>query len=157
MGVSNLTGARSPSIDARYRTEYQRLVALAAFLLGSGQSAEDVVQDAFIALGARGLEAIDAPAGYLTTIVVNGCKRHLRTNGRVSPREVLDLPPSTDERLVEFVSLLGQLSERKRPVVVLRYWAGFTTEEIASYLGCRPGTVGSLLHRAINDLKGRER
>ena len=35
----------------------------------------------------------------------------------------------------------------QRAAIVLRYWHDLDEREIASALGCRPGTVGSLLHR----------
>jgi len=35
----------------------------------------------------------------------------------------------------------------------LRYFVDIPDAEIAEVLGCRPATVRTLLHRAINDLK----
>jgi RNA polymerase sigma factor (sigma-70 family) len=37
--------------------------------------------------------------------------------------------------------------------VVLRYYAGLTTDEIASELGCPPGSVGPWIHRALAKLR----
>ena len=50
-------------------------------------------------------------------------------------------------------SPVGRLSARKRAAVVLRYFVDIPDAEIAEVLGCRPATVRTLLHRAINDLK----
>lgn len=151
--MSSLAASRSADLDEVYRSESHRLVALASFLLGSGSDAEDVVHDAFIALAGRARGTVVSPDRYLTTTVVNGCKRQLRVRGRVEPSDVIELPPSSDVRLVEFVDQLSRLSQKKRTAVVLRFWAGYDTNEIASYLGCRPGTVGSLIHRATKELK----
>jgi RNA polymerase sigma factor (sigma-70 family) len=37
--------------------------------------------------------------------------------------------------------------------VVLRYYAGLPEREIAEVLGVRPGTVKSMLHRALAQLR----
>jgi RNA polymerase sigma factor (sigma-70 family) len=37
--------------------------------------------------------------------------------------------------------------------VVLRYYAGLSEREIAAALGVRPGTVKSMLHRALAQLR----
>ena len=49
--------------------------------------------------------------------------------------------------------VLAELPARQRAAVVLRYWHDLDERDIADALGCRPGTVGSLLHRAIARLR----
>jgi DNA-directed RNA polymerase specialized sigma24 family protein len=37
---------------------------------------------------------------------------------------------------------------------VLRYYADLPVAEVAAVLGCQPGAVKSMLHRALAQLKG---
>jgi RNA polymerase sigma factor (sigma-70 family) len=45
------------------------------------------------------------------------------------------------------------LPERQRTVLVLRFYADETDEQIAATLGCRRGTVRSLASRALSALR----
>jgi RNA polymerase sigma factor (sigma-70 family) len=53
----------------------------------------------------------------------------------------------------ELFDVLETLPARQRAAIVLRYWHDLDDRDIAGALGCRPGTVGSLLHRAISRLR----
>jgi len=53
----------------------------------------------------------------------------------------------------ELFDVLAALPDRQRAAVVLRYCHDLDENQIADALGCRPGTVGSLLHRAIAQLR----
>jgi RNA polymerase sigma factor (sigma-70 family) len=48
---------------------------------------------------------------------------------------------------------LARLKPRQRAAVFLRYYLDLPEAEIAAALGCRPGTVKSLLHRSLAILK----
>ena len=48
---------------------------------------------------------------------------------------------------------LDALSSRQRLAVVLRFYEDLPESEIAELLGCRPGTVKSLLDRAKHTLR----
>ena len=45
------------------------------------------------------------------------------------------------------------LPDRYRAALVLRYYEDLSEADIAAALGCRPGTVKSLLHRGLAKLK----
>ena len=136
-----------------YRTHYLRMVRLAFLLTGSNAHAEEIVQEAFIRLRTRA--GLADPAAYLRAVVVNGCRDHLRRRG-IHDRAALRLV--RDEAVVDQVDELGDALERlpgrQRAVLVLRYYEGMTEAEIASLLGCRPGTVKSLAHRGLAQLRG---
>ncbi len=53
----------------------------------------------------------------------------------------------------ELGDALANLPPKRRAVVVLRYYAGLRQREIAEVLGLRPGTVKSMLHRALAQLR----
>jgi RNA polymerase sigma factor (sigma-70 family) len=49
--------------------------------------------------------------------------------------------------------LLSVLRPRQRVAVTLRYYEGLSEQQIADVLGCRPGTVKSLLSRSMVKLQ----
>ena len=56
------------------------------------------------------------------------------------------------DRLV-LAEALDRLPVRQRAALVLRYWHDLPEREIARVLGCAPGTVKSLLSRALATLR----
>lgn len=141
------------SLAELFEAEYERMVRLAFLLVGSNEVAEELVQDAFVRLQRR-WESVQSPGGYLRTTVVNACRDHHRRRAvreafRPDPRPPVTIPEPDDiaERLLKV------LTPRRRAAVVLRYWEGLPDEEIAELLDCRPATVRSLVHRALNQLR----
>jgi RNA polymerase sigma factor (sigma-70 family) len=45
--------------------------------------------------------------------------------------------------------MLRRLPDRQRIALVLRFYEDLPEREIADLLGCRPGTVKSLIHRGL--------
>jgi len=136
-----------------YRLELDAQVRRAVLLLGSNDIANDVVHDAFIAVYRR-WETLDEPGPYLHMTVLNGCRgihRQRSRQRRLLPRFVdRGAPASTDEHLDD---LLAALPFNQRAAVVLRFYGGLTTEEIARVLGCAAGSVGPWIHRALATLR----
>jgi RNA polymerase sigma-70 factor (sigma-E family) len=141
-------------VEGLCRAEWKPMVRLAYLLCGDQEGAEDIVQDAFVALGRRwdSLRSTDAAATYLRTAVVNGTRSVLRR--RMTARRLLD--PIRDERVEaaentavrneeqrRVVDLIRELPRRQREVIVLRYYAGLSEAEIANTLGVSTGTVKS--------------
>src|SRR5262245_22633570 len=136
-----------------YRLELEGQVRRAVLLLGSNDIANDVVHDAFIAVY-RHWNSLDEPGPYLHTTVLNACRgvhRQRSRHRRLLPRFVdRGAPASTDEYLDD---LLAELPFNQRAAVVLRFYGGLTTEEIARELGCAPGSVGPWISRALAKLR----
>ncbi len=138
-----------------YRAEHDRLVRLAALLLGSTAVAEDVVQDAFAKLHAR-RGPVDVPEAWLRTVVVHACHNERRRWATARRHAVRVARPDTvteDPAVDDLVVVLRVLPARQRAVVVLRFYEDLSEAEIALVLGCRPGTVKSSLHRALARLR----
>jgi RNA polymerase sigma-70 factor (sigma-E family) len=146
-----------------YRSHRLGLLRLAVLLTDDRATAEDVVQDAFVALQRR-WHAVDpaAAAGYLRTSVVNGA-RTLHRRRRVARRHLQsvvleDAPPADlavllgDEQR-EVIEALRTLPRRQREVLVLRYWSELSEAEIAAALGVARGTVKSSASRALTALE----
>jgi RNA polymerase sigma-70 factor (sigma-E family) len=142
------------AFEAFYRAEYPRAVRLAFLLTRSDLAAEDLAQEAFAAVHARYTE-LAAPAGYLRTCVVNGCRRWHRSRAREGRRLELARPveQTTETGAGELLDAVASLPYRHRAVIVLRYWADCSEQEIADALGCRPGTVKSIASRALARLR----
>jgi RNA polymerase sigma factor (sigma-70 family) len=137
--------------DDVYGAERMRLVRLALLLTGSDAAAEDLVQDAAVRVQARWSDVAE-PRAYLRAAVVNASRSWVRHQA-IARRLPLASEAVLDDRSVELWDALARLRERSRTALVLRYWGGLTTIEIAEHLGCAPGTVGSLLHRGLAELR----
>lgn len=140
-----------------YAMEHEGQVRRAFLLLGAAASAHDVVADAFLAVYRR-WDSIESPGPYLNRCVLNGCRDWANRRVRETPSardphevpDVRDKPPEAADHLGE---LLLELPFRQRAAVVLRFYGGHSEAEIAEALECRPGTVGSLIHRALAALR----
>jgi RNA polymerase sigma factor (sigma-70 family) len=148
-----VTATSYPTLDELFRDRWVPSVRLATALTSDRGAAEEIVQDAFLALSRR-WTTVDNPAGYLRTAVVNRCHDHHRRLG--VRRRVLPPPPEVSQQAPEYDELwtvLARLPERRRAALVLRYYEDLPIDEIARLLDCRPGTVSSLLHRGLADLE----
>ncbi len=152
-----MTGAAPPPASASwpgaepvYTAAYRELLRVAYVLTGSGAIAEDVVHDVFCRVGPR-IAQLDNPVAYLRVAVVNQCRSIHRRSAR-APR--LAAPePVLDGRLIEFQDALRGLNERQRTAIVMRYLCDLPDAEIADLIGCRVGTVRTLIHRGLAELR----
>jgi RNA polymerase sigma factor (sigma-70 family) len=137
----------------------------ASVLTGSREEADEISQDVavdvLVSIGKlRDPAAFDA---WVHRITVRRVMRLLRLR-RLSGSRQMPLALVTERRSngdeVELVSLraalgeaLAQLPDRQRLAVALRYVHDLSHAEIAKALGCRVGTVDSLLSRARGALR----
>ncbi len=146
-----------------YRRERPGLLRLAVLLTGGHAQAEDVVQDAFVALQRRWPSLADqnGAAGYLRVSVVNGARSlHRRRAVAWRHRRVPEpdgLPPADAALLLaeehrEVIVAVRRLPRRQQEVLVLRYWSGLSEAEIAATLGVSRGTVKTCASRAMAKL-----
>ncbi|HEV7758624.1 MAG TPA: sigma-70 family RNA polymerase sigma factor [Acidimicrobiales bacterium] len=140
------------TFDDLFRRRYQPMVRVAYLLVGSQAEAEDVVQDAFARIELRWAK-LDNPEGYLHRVVVNRSHDVLRRR-RIEQRfRALRRDETTELHANELGDALAALSPKRRTAVVLKYYAGLREREIAEVMGVRPGTVKSMLHRALAQLR----
>lgn len=151
------------ALDELYERYKTMAYSIAYRITNDATLAEDVVQDAFLALQRR-WSAVDpaAAAGYLRTSVVNGV-RSLHRRRAVARRHLHavrteDEPPADAALLLtedqrEVVAALRTLPRRQREVLVLRYWSELSEAEIADVLGVARGTVKSSASRALASLQ----
>jgi DNA-directed RNA polymerase specialized sigma24 family protein len=144
------------SFEAFYLASYESLVRLAFVLTSSREIAEDLVQDSFVRLH-RHYDNVEAPDRYIRRTVVNASRSHFRRAGRErDKRPLLYVVPGgggAPGASGELNDVLLTLPYRQRAAVVLRYYSDLSENEIAEILGCRPGTVGSLIHRGLERMR----
>jgi RNA polymerase sigma-70 factor (sigma-E family) len=144
------------SFAGAYAAYYDQMIRLALVTTGSVAAAEDVVQDAFVALY-RSWDEVAEPGAWLRRVVVNRSTswlRRLAVARRYAARAVpgtAQPPPTADDAAVR--AALRRLRPRQRAAVFLRFYLDQSEAQIAETLGCPPGTVKSLLHRGLATLK----
>jgi RNA polymerase sigma-70 factor (sigma-E family) len=146
-----LAGAEKTNFGDFYAGHYSDLVRLATLLSGSADAAPDLVQDCFVRLHGH-WTAVHDPLPYVRRSVVHACASHHRSMAR---GRRLPTPEAQDSQLGadELEDALAKLPARQRAAVVLRYYGDLPDADIARALRCRPGTVRSLIHRALADLR----
>jgi RNA polymerase sigma-70 factor (sigma-E family) len=134
-----------------YADHFTDLVRLAALLSGSPDNAPDLVQDCFVRLHGH-WTSVREPLPYVRRSVVHACASHHRRVARARRQPPPEVRVSVLEA-DEMEDALARLPTRQRAAVVLRYYGDLPDADIAAALRCRPGTVRSLIHRALADLR----
>lgn len=165
------------SDDRAFEVLYDRhsrvAYSLAYRLLGDRQAAEDLVQDAFLAIW-RGSATYAISRGsvrtWLLSILHNRGIDRLRTSSAVARRqEALEIayrasdgaePDVADQAIVREQAgvvrdALVTLPEEQRQVVQLAYYGGFTHQEISELLSVPLGTVKSRMRLALERIRRR--
>ncbi len=146
-----------------YSMHYAALVRLAAMLVRDTPTAEEVVQDAFIAMhdGWDRLRDTEKALAYMRQAVVNRSRSVLR-HRTVVEKNLQKPPPDMPSAeagaltLLErsaVVAALRDLPERQREAIVLRYYADLSEAEIAATMGISRGAVKSHTSRAMAALR----
>src|SRR3954449_3566933 len=161
--TSAVPASADEAVELLYATHWYRLVRLATLLTRDASVAEELVQDAFVSLHHRWQSLADPAAahGYLRTTVINNARSALRHRG-VEERYRQPGPPDPagpEERAVQatedarVLTALRTLSRRQQEVLVLRYYADLSEQDIASTLGLTKGAVKSHAHRGLAALR----
>ena len=120
------------AVTALYSTHYRSLVRLSALLLRDVATAEEVVQDSFVAMhdGWRRLRDSEKALSYLRQSVVNRSRsvlRHRVVVDRNAPKPPPDMPSAEQGAFAQLersavVTALRTLPARQREALVLRYY-----------------------------------
>ena len=140
------------SLEELYRDEYLGFLNALAPVCGSREAARDVVQEAFaVALRERRkLRKEDSLAPWVWKIAY---RLALRERAHATFAELPDdLTILDPERDPELDAAIRSLPPQRRLVLFLRYYAGFSYDEIADALQISEGTVGATLTQARNAL-----
>jgi RNA polymerase sigma-70 factor (sigma-E family) len=151
------------AVTELYATHYKGLVRMAFFLVRDTPTAEEVVQDAFVAMadGWQRLRDAEKALAYLRQAVVNKARSVLRHRTVVDKnmlKAVPDMPSAEHGALVllersAVVSALRELPDRQREAIVLRYYADLSEAEIAATMRISQGAVKSHTARGMRALR----
>jgi RNA polymerase sigma-70 factor (sigma-E family) len=162
-GTAVVRWGADEAVTHLYAAHYRSLVRLAALLLRDTSAAEEVVQDAFVAMhGAwRRLADPDRALAYLRQSVVNRSRSALRHRDVVA-RHAPAPPPHaasaehgalTALEHASVMAALRRLPQRQREVLVLRYYADLSEADIAETMGISRGAVKSHAARGMAALR----
>jgi RNA polymerase sigma-70 factor (sigma-E family) len=162
-GLVAVDAAAGDLLTALYISHYRELVRLAAFLTSDRDSAEEIVQDAYVKVHGswRGVRELDKAEAYLRTTVVNLSRSRLRRRqvaAKHRPQPALDVASAETSALQivqreAVLSALQALPRRQREAVVLRYYGDLTEAQTAAAMGCSVGSVKSHTSRAMMALR----
>jgi RNA polymerase sigma-70 factor (sigma-E family) len=151
------------AVAVLYQAHYAVLVRVAALLIGELAAAEDVVQDSFVAVHREWWRLRDTNKAlpYLRRSVINRSRspiRHRVVAGR-HPPTLGPEPPSAEESALAVagqspvLAALSALPRRQREVLVLRYYADLSEEQIAAAMGITRDAVNACTARARDFLR----
>lgn len=135
-------------------------MAAVRIIVRDAATAEDLTQEAFARayLSWSKLWPDGNPAGWVYRVATNlamswhrRAGRELRAVARLGRRAQMTSP--APEAYPELHRAVEALPPRQRSAVALRYVLGLSTNEAAEAMGCRPGTVKSLLFSARERLR----
>jgi RNA polymerase sigma-70 factor (ECF subfamily) len=153
---------------AWYEAYGRAVYSYVRFHLPSADAAEDVTADTFLK-AFRAADRYDAARGQPRTWIFRIAQNTLRDHQRrarirrhlplATMRDLASDSPSPEERLLweeqvaRLLSALGDLAERDRELISLRYGSGLDTAEVAEVLGVRESAVRTRLWRALERLR----
>ncbi|GAB2459003.1 SigE family RNA polymerase sigma factor [Nocardioides hungaricus] len=149
------------ALEQLYAAHWRRLVRLSVLLVRDQGTAEEVVQDAFVAVHGRWsrLRDPDRALAYLRQAVVNRSRSALRHRAVVArhaatlrPLDAADPTPDADRRAA-VLDAMRTLPDRQREVLALRYYLDLSEADIADTLGISRGAVKSHASRGAAALR----
>jgi RNA polymerase sigma-70 factor (sigma-E family) len=150
-------------LTALYVGHYRELVRLAALLLDSVETSEEVVQEAYIrAHGAwHRITDEDKALAYLRSTVLNLARsrmRHRLVQRKYAPKPMPDAASAEHGAMAGLeraavIAALRKLPAKQREAVVLRYYADLSEREIAESMGISGGAVKTHIHRGMAALE----
>lgn len=154
--------APSANFKAALLAEIPTLRAFALSLTGSGDRADDLVQDSLVK--AWGASASFTEGTSLRAWLFTIARNTFYSNHRKSRREVQDVDGAAASRLVsnpaqighldlaDFRTALASVPDDQREALILVGASGFSYEEAAEICGCAVGTIKSRVNRARQKL-----
>jgi RNA polymerase sigma-70 factor (ECF subfamily) len=162
-------GGRGTAFDELVRRHQRRLLGVAARYVRDPSLARDLVQSTFLELyrAAGRYQPQGVFTSFLYRILLNQCRmarRAARSDERRRTAAALELTDESDpqtsearilarERERDVQRALDRLSEKLRAVIVLRYSAELSYQDIADILATPLGTIKRRLFDALDQLR----
>lgn len=160
--ILNLAGGDNNALEKLYERSRTAVYGLALSIVRHPQDAEDVMQDTYLRIyqGAKSYRAKGKPMAWILTIARNLALDKVRSKSAgelplvdewlADPKE--DFSESVLDRLV-LRTVLRELPEVERQILILRGVEGLKHREIAKLLGIPLGTALSKYHRSLSKLR----
>jgi RNA polymerase sigma-70 factor, ECF subfamily len=152
----------SARFDDFFEEEHERLFRALYFVTGNRHDAEELMQDAFVALWARWsqIDEIDDPTAYLYRVALNGFRMR-RRRAAMAVRKVVPIHERRDpfldaEMRADVRQLLLGVTPRQRAALLLVDLLGYPSEQAARILRVRPSTVRALATKGREVLRAKE-
>ena len=156
-------------LESLFQAHHDRVFRTAHRITGSPADAEDVLQTVFLRL-VKGQETYDLSENaeaYLSRAAINASLDLMRSRGRAKSVGLSDLEsealesrfqnPEAEHADRELQKLIRQavagLGKTAGEMFVLRYYEGYSNQEIATMLDTSQMVVGVVLHRARTRLR----
>ena len=141
-----------------FRSLYPRAYRIALRIVGSPAEAEDAAAEAFsrALLRWRRVGELDYRDAWLLRVTANVAIDVIRRQKRAPMvSTVAEQPEGDASDRIYLLGALTTLPARQRDVLVLRYFADLTDEDIARCLSMASGTVKSHVHRGLVRMRER--
>lgn len=95
---------------------------------------------------------------WLTRILINTSLDFLKKNSKVVPlnenvKADAFIIPKDEEQIIDLKIAVDRLNGKLKTIVILKYFQDMTLVEIAKILQCPLGTVKTMLHKALGELR----
>jgi len=163
--AESAAGGDKEAFAALYEQLLEPVYRYLYWSLSSPEEAEDLAQEVFARCLAN-IASFDARKAAFKSwvfriahnLLVDHLRRGRRTQELPAGLEAGQEPPSEavegEERRRAVRSVLKELPEVQRQVIVMKYFAEMGNEEVGAVLGRSPGAVNALQHRALRKLGG---
>lgn len=143
--------APAASFEEFFELERDRVCDLLTLVTGDRSEAEEIAQDAFVAVWERWdrVQLMDNRAGYLYRTAINTFRRRYR-RAKLFGRVAASLPRTSSapaDAAVLLSEALRALTPRQRAALVLTELLGYSAEGAARALGVKVSTLRVLKHR----------
>ncbi|MCG3088411.1 sigma-70 family RNA polymerase sigma factor [Sporosarcina cyprini] len=141
--------------------EKEKLYRMAFIYVRNETDALDIVQET-IYKAYRGIVSVKESAYFstwLTRILINSALDFIQKTSKIVPIEkdtlerIEAVTSTSREDALDLQEAIGQLEEKYKTVILLRFYQDLTVPQIANVLDYPEGTVKTNLHRAINQLR----
>lgn len=145
----------SNKLSEYVHTYHGTIYRLAYGYMKNSHDSEDIVQEAFLRLYCSDIEfeADENVKAWLIRVTINLCKDALKSVWLKGRSEMpMNIPYETEKESVLMESI-GQLKPEYRGIILLYYYEGYSTKEIAEICEISPTLATTRLSRARKKLK----
>jgi RNA polymerase sigma-70 factor (ECF subfamily) len=133
-----------------YKRHKRDMMTYCAYVTGSRQTAEDIVQEVFVRLIRRKGEFRTGLKNWLFICARNLCLNHLQRQkvaSRVADSPRLRSESAEDHMRVFVEQILGRLEPEERDLILLRELQGYSVRELAELAGVSEEAIRVRLYR----------